>query len=208
MRRAHLLILLLILCISLPAVSGFAYRTDVGGGLDNFVVGSRDSWNGVEVSREENISGTNKNDVSFSLGSLVPGCRQAESWTVYNSNSFECYLDLERINIISNENGIMEPEIDAGDTTPDMGEMQDAVIICLFIDRNDDGFCDQSDTVIYDGPACDIAGAYDLNECVAAGSRVQIAASFDWIDTADCNAAMGDDLLMDLTFELSQTAGQ
>ncbi len=209
MRRIDMILLFLILCISLPVVSGFAYRPDTDNDrLNQHTIESSESWASVNVGDDEPKGKLQNSDVNFSLDSMIPDCLQKTTWIVVNSNSFECYLDLEKINITSNENGCLEPEIDAGDKTPDEGELNNVVWISLFIDKNRDESYNSGDLMIYNGAASSIAYTYDLNESIGAGNDVQITALFEWISTANCNVAMGDDLSIDVTFELAQTAGQ
>ena len=63
--------------------------------------------------------------------------------------------------IDSLENGMVEPEITAGDTTAIEGELDDFMNIKLWIELDNDGTCEAGDVVLYDGP---IAGLIDCIE--------------------------------------------
>lgn len=53
-----------------------------------------------------------------------------------------------------------------------------------------------------------VAGNYERNKPISAGGSTCITAIFDWWSTTSDNLAMGDDMTLDMTFELAQTTGQ
>ena len=154
------------------------------------------------------VDGDDTNVVKFTVNNMRPGNQPKASWTLANDGTLNGYLDLEDILVTSNENGILEPESSAGDTTAAVGELQNVVNLRLFVDTNKDGWISTGEVVFYNGPAGSIAGNYELNELIAAGSDIKIVALFDWWNTADDNMAMSDDFTLNITFELGQTTGQ
>jgi predicted ribosomally synthesized peptide with SipW-like signal peptide len=154
------------------------------------------------------VNGGDDNVVLFTVSNMRPGNQPKASWTLANDGTLNGYLDLENITVTNNENGLLEPEIAAGDATPDVGELQDVVNLRLFIDTNGDGWISAGEVVFYNGPAGAVAGHYELDQLITAGGNVKIVALFDWWSTADDNKAMGDDMTLNITFELAQTTGQ
>lgn len=161
-----------------------------------------------------NVDGGNTNVVKFTVLNMKPGNQPTSSWTLKNVGTLNGYLDLESISVTNNENSCIEPEINAGDTTcgnpgSGKGELQDVVNLRLYIDVDKVGGYSGGDIMIYNGPTGNIAGNYDQNYLIEAGSDVRLVAVFDWWeDTADDNKAQGDSMTVNMTFELGQTTGQ
>ena len=155
-----------------------------------------------------NVDGGNTNVVKFAVNNMKPGDQPTGSWTLANVGSVNGYLDLEAITVTNTENGITEPEAEAGDITADIGELQNVVNLRLYIDKDKDGYLSTGDVTIYNGPTGNIAGNYNQNELIAAGSNARINAVFDWWATPNDNKAMGDGLTLNLTYELAQTPEQ
>ena len=156
------------------------------------------------------VDGNNgTNTVKFTVNNMRPGDQPTGSWTLANVGTINGYLDLKNITVTNNENGCTEPEIEAGDNTcgapgAGLGELQDVVNLRLYIDKDKDGYWSTGDVMIYNGLVGGIAGSYNQNELIAAGSNVRINAVFDWWNTPNDNKAMGDDMTLNMTFDLSQ----
>lgn len=153
------------------------------------------------------------NDVRFTVSNMKPGDQPTSSWTLANIGNVGGYLDIENISVTSNENGCVESETEAGDSTCDnpglgQGELQDVVNLRLYVDRDKDGYWSTGDYMIYNGPVGAIASSYDLNEAIAASGNARINAVLDWWSTANDSKAMGDNMTVNLTYELGQTTGQ
>lgn len=155
-----------------------------------------------------NIDGGNTNVVKFNLANLRPGSQSAGSWTLANVGSINGYLDIENIVVTNNENGITDPESEAGDVTDPLGELGDVLNVRLFVDTNGDGWISAGETVFYNGKVSNLPSSFDLNESINAGSNVKIRALFDWWSTPFDNLAQTDSIDLDMTFELAQTSGQ
>lgn len=161
------------------------------------------------------VDGNNgTNTVKFTLTNMKPGLQSIKTWSLNNVGSIDGYLDLENILVTNNENSCLEPETEAGDVTCNTpgvgeGELQTVVKLSkLFWDNDCNGWVGVGETAIYDGAVGSIAANYDINRSLTAGSSQCITAQMNWWNTADDNKAMGDDMTLDLTFELAQTTAQ
>jgi len=156
------------------------------------------------------VDGNNgTNTVKFTVNNIRPGNQPTGSWTLANVGKISGYLDLKNITVTNNENGCVEPENEAGDNTCGRpgtgdGELQNVINLRLYIDKDKDGYWSTGDVMIYNGLVKDIAGSYNQNELIAAGSNIRINAVFDWWSTSGDNKAMGDDMTLNITFDLSQ----
>jgi len=139
---------------------------------------------------------------------MKPGNQPKKSFTLANVGTINGYLDLENIVVTDAENGRLDPEIDAGDTTDGTGELQNVVNVRLFIDYGGDGWISSGDDVFYNGLVKDLPGNFELDESINAGSSINIVALFDWWNTPDDNQAQSDSMTLDITFELGQDASQ
>lgn len=162
---------------------------------------------------ELNVDGAHTNVVKFNVANMRPGNQPKGSYALANVGSLTGYLDIESISITDTENGCNAPETTAGDTTCDnpgigQGELSSLLGLTLFVDRNGDGWYSVGDSYIYNGMANAIAGSYDLNEQINAGSGTKIVAILNWWSTPGDNLAQTDSMTIDMTFELAQTTGQ
>ena len=157
-----------------------------------------------------NIDGGDTNVVKFNLPSLRPGNQPKGSYTLANVGTINGYLDVTDISFSSDENGCIDPEVDAldvtcGDPGTGEGELADVLNIRLFVDRDGDGWIGGGDTVFYNGLVKDLPADFtSLNEPVNAGDDTKIVALFDWWSTPDDNKAQGDSMTLNLGFTLSQ----
>ena len=149
-----------------------------------------------------------QNTIKFTVANMKPTDTQTGIYTLNNIGSLAGYLDLESISVTNNENTWLEPEIQAGDVTDGIGELQDLVDLTVFIDTDHDGVVDGGETVIYNGKAGSIAANYDVNQLIGAGATTYLTVIADWPSQTNDNRAMGDDMTINMTFELGQTSGQ
>jgi len=161
------------------------------------------------------VDGNNgTNTVKFTVTNMQSGNQVIKTYRLNNVGSINGYLDLENIVVTSNENGCAEPETEALDTTcstPGLGEgeLQNVLSLSkLFWDTNCNGWVEAGETSIYDGYVGAIAANYDTNKLVNAGATQCVTAQFNWWSNANDNKAMGDDLTLDINFELAQTTAQ
>ncbi len=150
---------------------------------------------------------------AFTVTDFVPGDTKSVTYVLKNEGSIDGYIDVRDISVTSAENGCNEPEVAAGDTTcatpgSGEGELADRVTMTLYFDDNCNVVADGGESVIYEGAASGIAGAYDANRMLAHGATQCIGVTLAWTQSAQDNIAQGDDLALALTFELGQTQGQ
>ncbi len=159
-----------------------------------------------------NADGNNGvNDLKFTVTGLVPGNQPIYTWHLNNVGSIPGYLDLASLVITSDENTCTDPEV--GDITcadPGAGELAQALGLDMIFDADCDGWFDAEDTKFYSGNASGVASSYELNKLIPAGGSVCLTTQFNWWSNRfiDDDLAQGDDLTMDMIFELGQTAAQ
>jgi len=146
--------------------------------------------------------------VNFSATNLKPGSQPKWKLRLNNIGTINGYLDISDITVVSEENGLTEPEQEAGDTSADEGELDDVLNIRIFLDKDSDGWWSTGDVMIYNGRVSGIASSYDLNEPIEAGGGVEfIAEVYDWwlgSSAVNDNQAQTDTLSITFTFLLSQ----
>jgi hypothetical protein len=68
---------------------------------------------------------------------ILPGDRGLDNRTVTNVLDRTATLDIHNVTVTSSENGILEPEEKAGDTTATEGELDERLLVYLFVRRPD-----------------------------------------------------------------------
>jgi predicted ribosomally synthesized peptide with SipW-like signal peptide len=154
------------------------------------------------------------NTIMWTVVGLRPGNMPIRTYHLNNVGSMDGFLDLENISVTNNENGCLDPEIGAGDSTcgtpgAGEGELQNiAKLQDMFWDNDCDGWYDTGDVKIYTGPIGAIASHYETNRPLAAGASQCLTGQAGWWSSASDNLAMGDDLTLNMSFELGQDASQ
>jgi len=158
------------------------------------------------------VDGNNgTNTVKFTVTNFRPGNQPIGVWHLNNVGTLAGYLDLENISVTSEENSCLEPEIEAGDPTcgdPNQGEVASIVGLDMFFDVNCNGWFGAEDTKFYSGNAAGVASSYDTSYPIPAAGSACVTAQINWWSSTDDNKAQGDDMTMDMTFELGQTTAQ
>ncbi len=144
--------------------------------------------------------------VKWNLNNLKPGNQPKGTFNLANTGSVSGYLDLENIVVTSYENGIIEPESADGDSSSSEGELEDVLNLRLFHDLDCNGWIGTGESTFFNGKVGTIASNYDLDILIPAGGSTCITGIYDWWDTADDNKAMTDSFVLDMTFELRQSA--
>jgi len=85
----------------------------------------------------------------FEVTDFKPGQCRNHTFILKNTGSIPGVASLTFKNLIQMENGIIEPEEEAGDTTPDHGELADQTIIIIWMDENENGDFDYEDKLIW-----------------------------------------------------------
>ncbi len=197
--KAKIFMSLLVLFVAVSMVIGgtFAYFSDSETSLGNtFTAGTLDL----------KINDGDDNVVAFNVTNMRPGNQPATSYKLDNVGSINGYLNITAVAVTNLENGITEPEDEAGDTTEAVGELGDVVHIDLYFDNDASGWWSTGDVRIYEGYVSDMPSMFIVNKVLAAGATQRIVARLDWWSTSDDNLAQGDSMTIDFTFNLSQNA--
>lgn len=156
------------------------------------------------------LDGGDDNVVAFNVGNLKPGSQPKHKYVLENVGTQNGVVDVKNISITNYENGCVEPEVEADDTTCDnpgegQGELQNVLAMDLYWDNDCSGWYSAGDEYIYDGGYVNgLASSYDTNKPLNAGTTQCVVAIFNWWNTADDNLAQSDSFDLDMTFELSQ----
>jgi predicted ribosomally synthesized peptide with SipW-like signal peptide len=153
------------------------------------------------------INDQNGVPVTFSWNNLRPGDQPHYSLTLKNIGTIPGYLDISNIVVVSGENGLTEPEIEAGDTSANEGELDDVLNIRLFLDYDHNGWISDGDKMIYNGLVKDLPSSFmNINELVPANGGVDFVVElYDWWTHGGLdNQAQTDTLEITFTFLLSQ----
>ena len=154
------------------------------------------------------INDQNGVPVTFSASNLKPGSQPKYKLTLKNIGTIKGYLDISSIVVVSEENGLTEPEIEAGDTSENEGELDDVLNLRLFFDKDGNGWWSTGDVMIYNDLVKDLPSSFDLNEPINAGGDVEFVVElYDWWagrGDVDDNQAQTDTLEITFTFLLSQ----
>jgi len=182
---------------AIAAAATAAYFSDTETSTGNtFAAGT------LDLTVDSTING--QNTVKFTIGNMKPTDIQTGIYILNNTGSIDGYLDLESISVANSENGILEPEQQAGDATVDTGELQTLIDLIIWIDADNNGL--PNETLIYSGKAGSVAGNYDVDQVIAASGNTKLGVRVDWPSQANDNQAMGDDMTLNMTFELLQNA--
>lgn len=153
------------------------------------------------------VNDKNGETVVFEYNNLRPGNQPHPIYALKNIGSIAGSLDLENIVVTSNENNLTEPEVEAGDTSADTGELDDVLNLRMFLDYDHNGWISAGDKMIFNGKVKDLASSYDLDEPMEAGGGTDfIVEIYDWWNTPMDNQAQDDSLEISITFELLQNA--
>lgn len=207
MKKTLFTMMALVLVIGLAGAGTFAYFSDTETSTGNtFTAGTLDLT--VNDKNGENVQ-------LFNVSNLRPGSQPKGSYRINNIGSINGYLDIESISVESYENGCIEPEIQAGDTScgtgSDQGELDEQLNLRMFLDYNGDGWISTGEPVFFNGRVNTLPANFELNELVPAGGGVDFVAEiYDWWSGQDIddNLAQSDSLVVNMTFELGQTTGQ
>jgi len=150
------------------------------------------------------INGDDTNYVAFNVNNMRPGNQPKNTLVLSNVGTIGGTLDIKSVVVTDSENDLIEPEEEAGDVTPDQGELSSVVNLRLFVDTNKDGWISTGETTFFNGKVNTLPASFDLNQAIPAGGSVNIVALFDWWNTPNDNLAQSDSFTLDLTFELAQ----
>jgi predicted ribosomally synthesized peptide with SipW-like signal peptide len=157
-----------------------------------------------------NLDGGNTNVVKFTVGDVKPGDNGTGTWTVTNAGSIDGYLDLENVSVTEGTGATTDPELVDEPTHADTTQLGNYLMVHIFVDTNDNGSWDTGEADIFGtnaSPAAinTIAGSYDLSLSLTQGSTDYITLVWSVPISAD-NRIQGDNVTLDITFELQQRA--
>lgn len=150
------------------------------------------------------IDGNENHDLKFNVTNMRPRNQPKGKFVLKNKGSITGYLNISNISVENFENELTHPEILAGDTTTDVGELGSVVHVALFIDKNGDGWISTDDVVFYNGLVNNLPTEFKLNTEMAAGTEITISAIFNWWDTPNDNLAQDDTMKLNFRFDLTQ----
>jgi spore coat-associated protein N len=200
MRKLLISLMTLVLVCSLVGGGVYAYFSDVETSTGNtFTAGTLDL----------NLDGDNTNVVKFSVGNVAPGESGNGTWTVANVGTIDGYLDLESISVTEGTGTSTDPEL-ADEGGPDTAQLGNYLMTHIFIDTNNDGGWDAGETDIFGTNAAPvaintIAASYALNLSLTSGSTNYITLAWS-VPGATNNVIQGDNVTLNMTFELQQQA--
>ena len=162
------------------------------------------------------VNGQNGDNAQiFNIVNMKPGNQPTSYWNLQNIGSIPGTLSISAIAVTNNENGIIEPETQAGDVTIGVGELGSVVSIRLYIDANKDGYYSVGDTYLYQGTINGLPSSLPIG-ALGAGATTRVNAVVDWWSNsppydgvtpyhlADDNLAQSDSCELDFTFSLIQ----
>jgi predicted ribosomally synthesized peptide with SipW-like signal peptide len=157
-----------------------------------------------------NLDGGNTNVVKFTVGDVKPGDSGNGTWTVANAGSIDGYLDLESVGVTEGTGTTTDPELVDEPTHADTVQLGNYLLGHIFVDTDNSGSWDSGETDIFGtnaSPAAinTIAGSYDLSLSLTQGSTNYITLAWSVPTSAD-NRIQGDNVTLDMTFELQQRA--
>jgi len=152
------------------------------------------------------INDQNGVPVTFSWSNLKPKDQPKYKLTLKNIGTIDGYLDISSIVVVSEENGLTEPEIEAGDNSADEGELDDVLNLRLFFDKDNNGWWSTGDVMIYDNLVKNLPSSFNLDELIKANGDLEFVVElYDWWQHGNIdNRAQTDTLSITFTFLLSQ----
>jgi hypothetical protein len=124
------------------------------------------------------------------------------TYTLTNDGCVAGFLDLVDIKVTEDENVLIEPEAEAGDTTPAVGELGEHIKIKLSLkDHEQHG---QDPKVLYEGMVKDIKPLYDIDEFLPGCDKDLIVECWWWPPSATDSQAMTDIVKLSMKFSLQQ----
>ncbi|ASJ15183.1 TasA family protein [Thermococcus radiotolerans] len=153
MRRFPLVVVIVaVLAISILGGAGtFSVFSDTETSSGNVIAaGTLDLkvWNGTHWVDDPNV-------IHFEVSNMAPGDKVTWKFKLKNSGTLPGNLSFKFLNIVSHENGLLEPEIENGDVEGEQvterythykhssdygdGELWDQLSISVYVDENDDG---------------------------------------------------------------------
>jgi len=147
------------------------------------------------------VNGQNGVEVVNEFKCLKPGDTKLVSYCLHNCGCVDGYLDIEGITVTEYENCIAEPEAEAGDVTPNDGELGDVLRVKITASSDWWPFVKQ----LYDGYVKDLPASIEINEKLGALWDVEfIVEVYKWSESAADSLAMTDSVEIAMKIVLEQ----
>ena len=162
------------------------------------------------------VNGLNgANSQIFNVANMKPGSQPKSQWYLANIGSLPGTLSISSIIVTNDENGITEPEDEAGDVTASVGELGAVAWIDIYIDADNSGWFSTGDSYLYQGAINGLTSPISIGT-LGAGATTRVNAVVDWWSNsapytglkyhlADDNLAQGDSCTIDFVFSLVQS---
>ena len=195
--------MVIIMMASLVVGAGsIAYFSDIESSNNNTITAG---------SLDLKVDGGDTNVVKITIDNWKPSSGPyLYTYEIHNDGTIDGYLDLSKVEVIDYENGRVEPEIEAGDTTggdpgKDNGELSSLLKMHIFVDNPPaNGWFGSEDETIYEGYVNGVASSYDLNLLIPAGETRHITIQIGWWLGGNDNLAQTDSVVLNIEFTLSQ----
>jgi len=146
---------------------------------------------------------------TLSLADLWAGSSGTRTWTVTNTGTVPAYLDLVNIDYTQYIGETNQDELDDEPTSLDTEQLENYLMVHLFVDYSGDGWTDVFDENIYGTAATPlvisgIASSYNLNLLLDPNISSYITINWNIPDTTD-DRIYGDELALSIEFDLQPT---
>ena len=229
--KGILMSILMIGVVAMAAGAGtFAYFSDTETSSENtFTAGTMDLKYSLDANGDGDFADTDLGDAqdidggnaAFTLSNLKPDDSGSIRYVLTNDGSIEGSLDVNSISASHSEGTNVEAESD----TAEEGDLGDDLKVLIWFDDDDDGEVDTGEKLVYadgdtdndgvaeDGESIvakdigDLSGANTDNDVTLAANGGNTVLRIDWELPSDTvNDVMGDEVDVDITFELLQQA--
>lgn len=149
----------------------------------------------------------------FLVDNIMPGDSGVVDVSLRNDGPVAGWLSMKLINCVNDENGRLEPEIEAGDTTPDEGELGSKLYLLIWFDDDNDGEIDSGEQLIVGGEGYvdDLCGVkipidgYPTYDIMPGYSGWWATIGFKWsLDSSVGNIVQSDIVSFDIEFTLTE----
>jgi predicted ribosomally synthesized peptide with SipW-like signal peptide len=202
MNKVLLSIMTIVLVCILIGGGVYAYFSDTETSTGNtFTAGTLDL----------NLDSGNTNVVKFNVDDATPGSSGGGTWTAANVGSIDGYLDLENISVTEGIGTTTDPELADEPTGLDTTQLGNYLLAHMFIDANNNGSWDTGETDVFGTNAAPaaintIASSYGLDLLLTASGGTNYVTLTWSVPGATDNRIQGDNVTLDMTFELQQRA--
>ena len=145
----------------------------------------------------------------FNVTNMRPGNQPLGQVKLKNAGSIAGNLSISGVILTSEENGLTEPEEEAGDVTSGIneGELQNRLGFTLFQDNDCNGWVGVGEPKLYDGMMKDLPSTIAISKTLAANEEICLSYQVNWWDSGDAikdNVAQSDGVKIDMTFGIKQ----